>query len=614
MSYLQEAGSGAASPSLSALRETLGFVPGIFRAQSLLPAVIGPEAALVGSVVSRDRSLSRLQKECILLIAAAALRNQYWLSAQYQSLQILGVPERQLDGIVADHEHAGLSPATAQLLGFARKLSGNGPSFGSQDVRGLMAAGIGSESILEAVVATALAGFLCTLSTGLGVAPDFGIRELPPVPVTDFPEAGAAAAKDSGPYIDMAAHIDPKSAEDCASLVLFRNAFGFVPNILTAQMPLPEILEAEWNLIQAILLSGGQLSGRQKACISIAVSAASFNTYGVALHTGIGRACGITADEADRIASDYGAVSLVPADAALLHFTAKLATQTSVSDPGEVSSLRLQGFSDAQILEAILTTSLTNFFDTLQFGLGVTPDFEPRRIFHAAPSKTAQSKIVHLPEPGTSPTSTDAGVHAGADQDSELVERVQAGDLDAFEKLIERHNRRVYRTLLGILGNADEASDAMQDTFLKAFRYIGSFEQRSKFSTWLLSIASNTAIQRIRERKNMESLDDSGFDSDEDFHPRQVQAWTDDPEKLYSQGEMRVLVEKGVMSLPAKYRVVVMLRDIEQFPIEEAAKALGLGIPAVKSRLLRGRLMLREALSPHFISSQGKPVERSAAV
>ena len=118
-----------------------------------------------------------------------------------------------------------------------------------------------------------------------------------------------------------------------------------------------------------------------------------------------------------------------------------------------------------------------------------------------------------------------------------------------------------------------------------------------------MSIASNTAVQRLRERKRLDSLDEADSDSGEHFRPRQIQAWTDDPEKLYSKTEMRSLIESGVMKLPAKYRVVLMLRDIEQFPAEDAAAALGLGIPALKARLLRGRLMLRETLSPHFTGS-----------
>ena len=100
----------------------------------------------------------------------------------------------------------------------------------------------------------------------------------------------------------------------------------------------------------------------------------------------------------------------------------------------------------------------------------------------------------------------------------------------------------------------------------------------------------------------MTGLDDIGSKGAEEFRPRQVQAWDDNPEQLYSKAQMRELVERALMKLPAGYRVVVMLRDIEQLSTEEAAAALGLGIAALKSRLLRGRLMLREALAPHFIS------------
>jgi RNA polymerase sigma-70 factor, ECF subfamily len=154
---------------------------------------------------------------------------------------------------------------------------------------------------------------------------------------------------------------------------------------------------------------------------------------------------------------------------------------------------------------------------------------------------------------------------------------------------------------MGIVGSVQDAEDAMQDTFLKAFQHIGNFQHRSKFSTWLLNIACNTGIQRLRERRRLESLDD-GPDADEAFRPRQVRAWTDDPEQLYCQAERRGLVESGLMTLPAKYRVVLLLRDIEQLSTEEASAALGLGIPALKARLFRGRLMLREALSAHFIT------------
>jgi RNA polymerase sigma-70 factor (ECF subfamily) len=183
------------------------------------------------------------------------------------------------------------------------------------------------------------------------------------------------------------------------------------------------------------------------------------------------------------------------------------------------------------------------------------------------------------------------------------VARARNGDLDAFEELVTCHSRRVYRTLVGIVGNVEEAQDAMQDTFVKAFQHIGKFAGRSRFSTWLVTIASNTGLQRLRERRHIESLDDSAPETDEEFRPRQVRAWTRDPEELCSQAESRGLVESALMKLPPKYRVVLMLRDIEQLSGAEAAAALGLGIPAMKARLLRARLMLREALAPHFISN-----------
>lgn len=254
----------------------------------------------------------------------------------------------------------------------------------------------------------------------------------------------------------------------------------------------------------------------------------------------------------------------------------------------DLETLRASGLTRAQLLEAAVTLSYAGFLNVLQIGLGAGFDFAAK----------IPEKKVYL-----SPTASRQTVEAlSVDPDADTVARVKEGDLDAFEELMIRHNQRVYRTLVGILGSPEEARDAMQDTFLKVFQHLSRFEGRSKFSTWLVSIATNTGIQRLRERRPMESLDESGPE-EEGFRPRQVQAWTDDPEQIYSQAEMRSLIENSVMKLPVKYRMVLMLRDIEQLPIEEAASALGLGIPATKARLLRGRLMLREALAPHFTSS-----------
>lgn len=193
--------------------------------------------------------------------------------------------------------------------------------------------------------------------------------------------------------------------------------------------------------------------------------------------------------------------------------------------------------------------------------------------------------------------------------DGTLVERARAGDRDAFEILVRRHHRRIYRTLLGITGNKEDAEDLTQMTFLKAFEHLGSFEGSARFSTWLTRIAINEGLQRLRRRRPMESLDDAGDEEDQEFRPRQIRAWTESPEQALSRSEIRSVVEQELMHLPEKYRLVVMLRDLEELSTEETAQALGLGIAVVKTRLLRGRLMLRERLAPRF-SATGEAARR----
>jgi len=236
-------------------------------------------------------------------------------------------------------------------------------------------------------------------------------------------------------------------------------------------------------------------------------------------------------------------------------------------------------------------------------GLGTTPDFEPRRVF--APEPGAEGRINKMnPFSGISNLTEDRAfpppVGPNEEADLLLIARVQGGDLGAFEGLIRRHGGRVYRMVLGITRNAEDAEDGMQSAFLKAFEHIGEFQGASKFSTWLTRIAINEGLLLLRRRKGLTSLDDSEPAETEEFRPREVRAWDDNPEQLYSRVQMRELVERELMKLPAKYRTAVMLRDIEQLSTEEAAAALDLEIPTLKSRLLRGRLMLREALAPYF--------------
>src|ERR1022692_4325923 len=197
-------------------------------------------------------------------------------------------------------------------------------------------------------------------------------------------------------------------------------------------------------------------------------------------------------------------------------------------------------------------------------------------------------------------TSIANPIQQGQDADAAIVARIQAGDTEAFAELVKRHEKRVYRTLMGITGVREDAEDATQSSFLKAYLHLADFQGASRFSTWLLRIAINEGLERLRRRKQTVSIDDDQ-DDNEHFRPREFRDWRDNPEEKYTKAEIRELVEREVMKLPFKYRVVVMLRDLEEQSTEETANALDLEISTVKTRLLRGRLMLREALAPFFL-------------
>jgi RNA polymerase sigma-70 factor (ECF subfamily) len=186
-----------------------------------------------------------------------------------------------------------------------------------------------------------------------------------------------------------------------------------------------------------------------------------------------------------------------------------------------------------------------------------------------------------------------------SDDDLPIVDRVLAGDTEAFTELVRRNERRVYRTTLAITRNPEDAEDAMQETFLKAYQHLAEFQRTSRFTTWLTRIAINEGLQRVRRRRPTESLDEL-VSAEEEMMPRQVRDWQDNPEELYAKQEIREFVEEAIHSLPPLYRVAFILRDVEEVSTEEAAEVLGVSIPALKSRVLRARLMVRELLAKRF--------------
>jgi RNA polymerase sigma-70 factor (ECF subfamily) len=400
--------------------------------------------------------------------------------------------------------------------------------------------------------------------------------------------------------------IRPEAPESSS---FFREYYGFMPRVFQAQSVLPGVVEAEAAMASSIL-GGGSLSQAEKERIVLATASACRNVYLATLSYQTLSVLGLAEDELDQIMRGNRSAYREITDEALLvtawaNFLCTLATGLALEPdfqpvPLTDSRARLpDGRLGAEVMRArsfALEAALFGARSVEPEGIGPA-DFVKRVVRAALTTFQDGTKIVN-PEQADSRLSQKS---VPTDPDGELVARIQGGDVDAFEEIVERHSRRVYRTLIGVLGNADEARDGMQDTFLKAFQHISDFEGRSKFSTWLVSIASNTGIQRLRERCPEQSLEQE--DSDEPFRPKELRAWSDDPEQLYAKSELKALVEEGVMKLPAKYRVVLMLKDIEQISIEEVGGALGLGTAAVKSRVLRGRMMLREALAPHFAKS-----------
>lgn len=186
-------------------------------------------------------------------------------------------------------------------------------------------------------------------------------------------------------------------------------------------------------------------------------------------------------------------------------------------------------------------------------------------------------------------------------EDLALVQAAREGDINAFEQLVKRYDRNVFRIANHITQNREDAEDVVQDAFLKAYQKLDQFQGNSKFYTWLVRIAVNEALMRLRKRKASKTVSiDEDVETDEGFVPREVTDWSPNPEQLYKQAELGDILEKAIQGLPSGFRTVFVLRDVEGLSTEETADALGLSIPAVKSRLLRARLQLRERLSRHF--------------
>ncbi len=186
------------------------------------------------------------------------------------------------------------------------------------------------------------------------------------------------------------------------------------------------------------------------------------------------------------------------------------------------------------------------------------------------------------------------------DDEDLLVSAAKKGDAAAFEELVNRYEDKIFRLTKNITGNHEDAEDAMQEAFLKAYSHLQNFHGDSRFYTWLVRIAANESLMRLRKRRpNQVSLDEP-VEGETDFMPRELEDWEPSPEQSYAQAELQGILSEVIDELQPEFRTVLVLRDMEELSTQETAEALGISASAVKSRLLRARLKLREKLNRHF--------------
>ena len=524
-------------------------------ALTLPSETLAPFAPLLDAVLGEGGTLDRALREAIVRAGAAA------------------------SGAAIELEPAApAAKAGPALLSFGRRLAGAPVSVGAADVEALRQAGHGDEEILEA-----------TLAAGCGRALAILAAARRPRAAPEEPEPPPPADARPGPWVRSV----ERSPADLPAFAALKDRYGFVPRLFRAQTLAPEALAAEVRVVERLLFGATALSREQKLRVLLAAAAAGRDTYGATLHGKALQMSGVAAEMVERIADDPATAGLPEGEGALLEAARRAGVCAGELDPPDLASLAARGWSSAQVEEMVALAALAGFLHAVQRGLGVPPDFRPKRDFVTDPPAALK-----LSGRTARPTGDDDRASARTDDpDAPLVDAARAGDMNAFETLVRRHQGRVYRTLLGITGHLEDARDGAQSVFLNVFRKLGAFEGQSLFSTWLHRIAVNEGLERLRTRRPVDRLEET---DEEAFRPSSLQAWIEDPESRFARDEMRRIVEEALARLPARYRAALLLRDIQQLSGAEAAAALGIPLPTLKTHLLRGRLMLREALAGFF--------------
>ncbi len=187
------------------------------------------------------------------------------------------------------------------------------------------------------------------------------------------------------------------------------------------------------------------------------------------------------------------------------------------------------------------------------------------------------------------------------ERESALIAAILDGDREKFHDLIRPYERQVYLTALSLVKNETEAEDVAQEAILRAYRKLASFRGDAKFSTWLIAITLNEARTRLRDEKRvlLDSLDNQNLENG-DYTPAALTDWREVPLEALERLEIRALLGQAVAALPAAFREVVVLRDMEELSVNETAEALGISIALVKVRLHRARLLLQKRLAPQL--------------
>lgn len=221
------------------------------------------------------------------------------------------------------------------------------------------------------------------------------------------------------------------------------------------------------------------------------------------------------------------------------------------------------------------------------------------------PSKGVRDDFLTFFELLTFPAFERRSMPAHLDNEAAVVAEAQAGSQEAFATLVKQYDRHIYRLTLSITRDSEDAQDALQESLLKAHTHLGRFEGQSRFYTWLVQIAVNESLMKLRRRRREKEvfIEPKPEADDGRLMAREIADGRENPEERYSQTELREILAKAIESLGLPYRLVSLLRDVEGFSTDETAQILGISVSAAKSRLLRARLQLRETLNRCFYQS-----------